>query len=64
MSLKLASVNIERSKHLARIEAFFDCEAADVVCLQEVAECDVAREVRVVDGVSDHCALVATVARR
>lgn len=43
MSLKLVCVNIERSKHLARVEDFLAREEADVVCLQEVAMHDVPR---------------------
>ncbi|PIZ29570.1 MAG: hypothetical protein COY40_06655 [Alphaproteobacteria bacterium CG_4_10_14_0_8_um_filter_53_9] len=38
--MKLACVNIERSKHLDRVEAFLRREDADVVCLQEVCEHD------------------------
>lgn len=40
MSLKLVHLNIERDKHLARIEPFLRQQNPDVVCLQEVFERD------------------------
>ena len=42
-SLKLISLNIERSKHLDRIVPFLHAEHPDVVCLQEVCERDIPR---------------------
>lgn len=41
MSLKLISVNIERSKHLERVLPFLRGERPQVVCLQELCEIDV-----------------------
>ncbi len=41
MSLKLVSVNIERSMHLPRVEAFLRRERPDVLCLQELCERDI-----------------------
>jgi endonuclease/exonuclease/phosphatase family metal-dependent hydrolase len=41
-ALTLASINIERSKHLARVEAFLRIRSAAVVCLQEVIDEDLA----------------------
>ncbi|AEF20255.1 endonuclease/exonuclease/phosphatase family protein [Pseudomonas fulva] len=41
MSLNIASINIERSRHLARVEAFIDRERPDLLCLQEVCERDI-----------------------
>ncbi len=38
--MKLISVNIEGQKHLERIRSFLISEKPDVVCLQEVYECD------------------------
>ena len=38
--MKLATINIERSKHLARVEFFLRAQKPDVVCLQEVAAHD------------------------
>lgn len=40
-SLKLISLNVERSKHLDRVCAFLAEERPDVLCLQEVLERDV-----------------------
>jgi endonuclease/exonuclease/phosphatase family metal-dependent hydrolase len=42
-SLKLISLNIERSKHLDRIIPFLREQKADVVCLQELLERDIPR---------------------
>ncbi len=42
-SIKLISLNIERSKHLDRVLPFLEQEKPDVVCLQEVLERDVER---------------------
>jgi endonuclease/exonuclease/phosphatase family metal-dependent hydrolase len=42
MSLNVASINIERSKHLPRVEAFVRRERPDVLCLQELCERDIA----------------------
>lgn len=39
--LKLACINVERSKHLSRVEGFLRAQAPDVVCLQELMEDDV-----------------------
>jgi endonuclease/exonuclease/phosphatase family metal-dependent hydrolase len=39
-ALMLASINIERSRHLARVIAFLSNVGADVVCLQELVEED------------------------
>jgi endonuclease/exonuclease/phosphatase family metal-dependent hydrolase len=41
-SLSLISINIERSKHLDRARDFIAAHPADVVCLQELCERDVA----------------------
>ena len=43
MSIKLISVNIERSKHLERVLPFLEKEQPDVVCLQELHERDKSR---------------------
>ena len=40
--LKIASINIERSKHLVRVKDFLTQQQPDVVCLQEVCERDLA----------------------
>src|SRR2546423_1367642 len=40
--LALASINIERSKHLSRVAAFLRAQAPDVVCLQELVADDLA----------------------
>lgn len=40
-ALTLASINIERSKHLARVEAFLRVHSPDVVCLQELVDEDI-----------------------
>ena len=42
MSLKLLSINIEGQKHLERVAVFMRSEAADIVCLMEVYNTDVA----------------------
>ena len=39
--LTLASINIERSKHLSRVFSFLEAVNPDVVCLQEVIEEDI-----------------------
>ncbi len=39
-ALTLVSINIERSRHLARVEDFLRARSPDVVCLQEVIEED------------------------
>lgn len=41
MSLSIASINIERSKHLPRVEAFVRREHPDLLCLQELCERDI-----------------------
>lgn len=41
MQLKVASINIERSLHLKRVEKFLKYEEPDVLCLQEVCERDI-----------------------
>ena len=41
VSLKLISLNIERSKHLDRVIPFLQKESPDVVCLQELAKKDI-----------------------
>lgn len=43
MSIKLISVNIERSKHLDRVVPFLQKEQPDVLCLQELHERDIPR---------------------
>ncbi len=40
--LALASINIERSKHLDRVAAFLRAQSPDVVCLQELVDEDIA----------------------
>ena len=40
-SLKLVSLNIERSKHLELVIPFLEKEAPEVVCLQELAQKDI-----------------------
>ena len=41
MQLKIASINVERSLHLKRVEKFLKYEQPDVLCLQEVCERDI-----------------------
>jgi endonuclease/exonuclease/phosphatase family metal-dependent hydrolase len=41
--LKLVSVNIERSKHLDRVERFLTDQQSDLICVQELAERDISR---------------------
>lgn len=41
MSLTIASINIERSRHLARVETFITRQRPDLLCLQELCERDV-----------------------
>ena len=40
-ALALASINIERSKHLGRVAAFLRAQSPDVVCLQELVPDDI-----------------------
>lgn len=40
--LQLASINIERNRHLARVATFLRAHAADVLCLQEIVADDLA----------------------
>jgi endonuclease/exonuclease/phosphatase family metal-dependent hydrolase len=39
--LTLACINVERSKHLSRVESFLNAQSPDVVCLQELMAEDV-----------------------
>lgn len=39
--LRIASINIERSKHLHRVETFLTTHKPDVICLQELMERDI-----------------------
>ncbi|MDH1263888.1 endonuclease/exonuclease/phosphatase family protein [Pseudomonas sp. GD03944] len=41
MSLSIASINIERSRHLARVAAFIERERPRLLCLQELCERDI-----------------------
>lgn len=41
MQLKLASINIEGSRHLARVESFLKFHKPDVLCLQELHSTDI-----------------------
>ncbi|MCW2294823.1 exonuclease III [Pseudomonas sp. BIGb0408] len=41
MSLNIASINIERSRHLPRVEAFVNRERPELLCLQELCERDI-----------------------
>lgn len=41
MQLKIASINIERSNHLARVESFLKFHQPDVLCLQELCQRDI-----------------------
>lgn len=41
MPLNIASINIERSRHLPRVEAFVKRERPDLLCLQELCERDI-----------------------
>lgn len=41
MSLSIASINIERSKHLPRVAAFIERERPDLLLLQELCERDI-----------------------
>ncbi len=43
VSIKLVSLNVERSKHLDLVENFFVSEMPDVVCLQELMQEDIPR---------------------
>ncbi|TKW61908.1 MAG: endonuclease/exonuclease/phosphatase family protein [Blastochloris viridis] len=40
--LRIASINIERSKHLHRVDAFLQTYKPDVLCLQELMRSDIA----------------------
>lgn len=42
LRLKIASINIERSRHLSRVEAFLETFKPDVLCLQELLQRDLA----------------------
>lgn len=42
MFLNIASINIERSRHLSRVEAFVARQRPDLLCLQELCERDIA----------------------
>lgn len=39
--LKIASINIERSRHLSRVETFLETFKPDVLCLQELLQRDI-----------------------
>ncbi|MBB3103051.1 endonuclease/exonuclease/phosphatase family protein [Azomonas macrocytogenes] len=41
MQLKVVSVNIERSKHLHRVEQFLKREQPEILCLQELCQRDI-----------------------
>lgn len=41
MSLSIASINIERSRHLSRVAAFIERERPELLCLQELCERDI-----------------------
>lgn len=41
MSVKLACINIERSKHLGRVQAFLKAQKPNILCLQELCERDI-----------------------
>lgn len=43
VSLKLVALNIEKNRHLDRLEAFLRAQGADLVCLQEVYESSMPR---------------------
>ena len=49
-SIKLISLNIERSKHLGTVLSFLEKQQPDVFCVQEVVENDIARFVAVLGG--------------
>src|SRR5665213_3453668 len=40
-SIRLVSINIERSKHLDLVSDFLSAQQADVICLQELCERDI-----------------------
>ena len=40
MSIKLVSINVERSKHLDRVRDFLEREKPDIVCMQELVDTD------------------------
>ncbi len=41
--MKLVCINVERSKHLDRVQAFLQAQQPDIFCLQELCARDVAR---------------------
>ena len=49
-SIKLISLNTERSKHLGMVLSFLEKQKPDVVCVQEILENDVARFAAVLGG--------------
>lgn len=49
-SIKLISLNIERSKHLGTVLSFLEKQQPDVFCVQEILENDIARFVSVLGG--------------
>ncbi|HXK38466.1 MAG TPA: endonuclease/exonuclease/phosphatase family protein [Candidatus Paceibacterota bacterium] len=50
ISIKLISLNIERSKHLGTVLPFLDAQKPDIVCVQEILENDILRFVAALDG--------------
>ena len=52
MSIKLISVNVERSKHLDRVLPFIERERPDVLCVQEMCEGDIPLFVEAVGSVA------------
>ncbi len=51
-SIKIASINIERSKHLDNVAAFIERVQPDILCVQEVTERDISKVVKMF-GASD-----------
>lgn len=49
-SIKLISLNIERSKHLGTVLSFLKKQQPDIFCVQEILENDIARFVAVLGG--------------
>lgn len=49
-SIKLISLNIERSKHLGTVLSFLEKQQPDVLCIQEIVEHDIPRFVAVLGG--------------
>lgn len=47
MQLRIASINIERSKHLKRVESFLKWYQPDVLCLQELC----ARDIPIIEAI-------------